>query len=68
MWKAGPVVGGEMEGIGPISNCPKDRPNWVVVKGIFDFADEDRDDANERGDAEKRDERSGDDSKKKGKK
>jgi nucleoside phosphorylase len=37
------VVGGEMEGAGLLASCPKDSPIWIVVKGICDFADEDRD-------------------------
>ena len=37
-----PIVGGEMEGVGLVSVSPPDDPSWVVVKGISDFADEDR--------------------------
>jgi adenosylhomocysteine nucleosidase len=37
------VVGGDMEGIGLLSASPADKPLWAVVKGISDFADEDRD-------------------------
>jgi nucleoside phosphorylase len=36
-----PIVGGEMEGVGLLGTA--DEPNWCVVKGIVDFADEDRD-------------------------
>lgn len=35
------IVGGEMEGVGLLSAA--DKPNWCVVKGIVDFADEHRD-------------------------
>ncbi len=37
------VVGGEMEACGLLSVCPIDSPNWIVIKGISDFADEHRD-------------------------
>jgi adenosylhomocysteine nucleosidase len=37
------IVGGEMEGVGLLSVSPADKPLWAVVKGISDFADEDRD-------------------------
>ena len=37
------IVGGEMEGVGILSISPPDTPNWIVVKGICDFADENRD-------------------------
>ncbi len=36
------IVGGEMEGVGLLGLSARDRPEWVVVKGISDFADEDR--------------------------
>ena len=39
----GQVVGGEMEGAGILSASEPDNPTWMVVKGISDFADEDRD-------------------------
>ncbi len=32
-----------MEGVGFLSGSPPDRPNWILVKGISDFADEARD-------------------------
>jgi adenosylhomocysteine nucleosidase len=35
-----PIVGGEMEAVGLLSAA--DSPNWCVVKGIVDFADENR--------------------------
>ena len=38
-----PVIGGDMEGMGLLSVSPADRLLWAVVKGISDFADEDRD-------------------------
>jgi nucleoside phosphorylase len=38
-----PVIGGEMEGAGLLSVSPVDDPIWIVVKGISDFADEQRD-------------------------
>lgn len=37
------IIGGEMEGVGLLSVSPADKPLWAVVKGISDFADEDRD-------------------------
>lgn len=37
------IVGGEMEGVGLLSVSPAAQPLWVVVKGISDFADADRD-------------------------
>jgi len=37
------IVGGDMEGLGLLSVSPADKPLWAVVKGISDFADEDRD-------------------------
>jgi len=39
-----PIVGGEMEGVGLLAaSSASDDPIWCVVKGISDFADEDRD-------------------------
>ena len=38
------IIGGEMEAVGLLSVSPKDDPIWIVVKGISDFADENRDD------------------------
>ena len=39
-----PIVGGEMEGVGLLAAAVKaDDPAWCVVKGISDFADEQRD-------------------------
>jgi adenosylhomocysteine nucleosidase len=37
------IVGGEMEGVGLIAISPDRDPAWIVVNGISDFADEDRD-------------------------
>lgn len=37
------VVVGEMEGFGVLATSDPEDPNWVLVKGISDFADEDRD-------------------------
>jgi len=38
-----PIIGGEMEGIGLLAaSRSDDDPIWCVVKGISDFADEDR--------------------------
>jgi adenosylhomocysteine nucleosidase len=37
------IIGGDMEGIGLLSVSSADKPLWAVVKGISDFADEDRD-------------------------
>jgi adenosylhomocysteine nucleosidase len=37
------IVGGDMEGMGLLSVSPADKPLWAVVKGISDFADEERD-------------------------
>ena len=37
------IVGGEMEGVGLLSVSPRKHPMWVVVKGICDFADDNRD-------------------------
>lgn len=36
------IIGGEMEGVGLLSIAPRKKPLWVVVKGICDFADENR--------------------------
>lgn len=38
------VVGGEMEGVGLLSLSPKGKPNWMIVKGVCDFADEQQED------------------------
>jgi len=39
-----PIIGGEMEGVGLLAaSTAADNPIWCVVKGISDFADEDRD-------------------------
>ncbi len=39
-----PIVGGEMEGVGLLAaSTVPDDPIWCVVKGISDFADEERD-------------------------
>jgi adenosylhomocysteine nucleosidase len=39
-----PIVGGEMEGVGLLAaSTDDDNPIWCVVKGIADFADENRD-------------------------
>jgi adenosylhomocysteine nucleosidase len=39
-----PIVGGEMEGVGLLAaSTTADDPIWCVVKGISDFADENRD-------------------------
>jgi nucleoside phosphorylase len=39
-----PIVGGEMEGVGLLAaSTSLDDPIWCVVKGIADFADENRD-------------------------
>lgn len=37
------IIGGEMEGVGLLSVSPRKQPMWIVVKGICDFADENRD-------------------------
>lgn len=38
------IVGGEMEGVGLLAASMKsDEPAWCVIKGISDFADENRD-------------------------
>jgi adenosylhomocysteine nucleosidase len=37
------IVGGEMEGVGLLSISPRKEPLWIVIKGICDFADEQRD-------------------------
>lgn len=38
-----PVIGGEMEGCGLLATSDRNDPSWLVVKGISDFADENRD-------------------------
>jgi len=38
-----PIIGGEMEGVGFLSLSDPLEPRWIVVKGIIDFADEERD-------------------------
>lgn len=38
-----PIVGGEMEAVGLLSCSDPNEPWWVVVKGICDFGDENRD-------------------------
>ena len=38
-----PIVGGEMEGVGLLATCDPENSVWTVVKGISDFADEQRD-------------------------
>ncbi|MEQ1565185.1 MAG: hypothetical protein ABMA64_06065 [Myxococcota bacterium] len=40
-----PIIGGEMEGVGLLAASDPAEPNWLVVKGISDFGDEDRDNA-----------------------
>jgi adenosylhomocysteine nucleosidase len=45
----GRVIGGEMEGAGLMATCRRDSPNWVLVKGISDFADDHRDDEIDHG-------------------
>ncbi|WP_165233997.1 5'-methylthioadenosine/S-adenosylhomocysteine nucleosidase family protein [Aquisphaera insulae] len=43
-WEPDLIVGGEMEGVGLLAASDSwDDPVWCVVKGISDFADEDRD-------------------------
>ena len=37
------IIGGEMEACGLIAASEREAPSWVVVKGISDFADEQRD-------------------------
>jgi nucleoside phosphorylase len=40
-----PIIGGEMEGVGLLAGASRPGdPVWCVVKGISDFADENRDD------------------------
>ena len=36
------IIGGDMEGVGLLASSPRDNPVWVVVKGISDFADDER--------------------------
>lgn len=44
------VVGGEMEGVGLLAaSTATNKPIWCIVKGISDFADEDRDTVIEQG-------------------
>ena len=39
-----PIIGGEMEGVGLLAaSVDSDDPIWCVVKGVCDFADENRD-------------------------
>ena len=39
-----PIIGGDMEGVGLLAaSVSRREPIWCVVKGISDFADEDRD-------------------------
>lgn len=38
-----PIVGGEMEAIGLAITSPNASPSWGIVKGISDFADDERD-------------------------
>jgi adenosylhomocysteine nucleosidase len=39
-----PIIGGEMEGVGLLAaSMTPDDPVWCIVKGISDFADENRD-------------------------
>lgn len=35
-----PIVGGEMEGIRLLAASPPEAPNWVIIKGISDFAND----------------------------
>ena len=37
-------VGGEMEGVGLLAASKKSEPVWAIVKGISDFADDQRHD------------------------
>jgi adenosylhomocysteine nucleosidase len=37
-----------MEGVGLLSTSPANDPAWIIVKGISDFADENRDAVIER--------------------
>ncbi len=43
-----PIIGGEMEGAGLLSASTEKNKFWIVVKGICDFADEDRNDVIEK--------------------
>ncbi|HYU15401.1 MAG TPA: hypothetical protein VEL05_05000 [Candidatus Acidoferrum sp.] len=36
------IVGGEMEGVGLLSTAERERPRWILVKGVGDFADEEQ--------------------------
>jgi nucleoside phosphorylase len=38
--KAPGLIGGEMESVGLLSLDAAERPRWIVVKGISDFADD----------------------------
>lgn len=40
--KAEQIIGGEMEGTGFLSLSDGNSPIWIIVKGIADFADEER--------------------------
>ncbi len=40
----GDYVGGEMEGVGLLAASEKSKPVWAIVKGISDFADDQRHD------------------------
>jgi len=40
----GGYIGGEMEGIGLLAASNKAEPVWAIVKGISDFADDQRHD------------------------
>lgn len=37
-----PIIGGEMEGLGLVGVVGGEDPSWIVIKGISDFADEQR--------------------------
>jgi len=37
------VKGGEMEGAGISAACASKNKNWIIVKGICDFADGNKD-------------------------
>ncbi len=39
---SGGYVGGEMEGVGLLAANRKAEPSWIIVKGISDFADDQR--------------------------
>lgn len=42
-------VGGDMETVALASTCDPNHPNWIAVKGISDFADDNRDEVIEDG-------------------